>query len=70
MFPDGLVLGVYNRLSQETLLNPPTARRLQEGDVLVMMRPTDIPLESYHPTEEPVPIDLGEVFETMAGRIL
>ena len=61
MFPDGLVLGVFNTVTQKTCLNPPAAQRLQKGDVLVMMRPTDIPSDSYQPTEKPVPIDLGKI---------
>lgn len=59
MFPTGLVLGVYNKETWETVLNPPAARRIHEGDVLVMMRPTGIAAEDYNPTPEPVPIDLG-----------
>lgn len=59
MFPTGLVLGVYNRDTEQTMLNPPAARRIQPGDYLVMMRPTSISPEDYTHTSQPVPIDLG-----------
>lgn len=59
MFPTGLVLGVYNKFDDQTMLNPPAARRIQQGDVLVMMRPTSVAPEHYKPIEKPVPIDLG-----------
>ena len=59
MFPTGLVLGVYNKLNEQTMLNPPVARRIQQGDVLVMMRPTSVASEHYKPIEAPIPIDLG-----------
>lgn len=59
MFPTGLVLGVYNKETEQTMLNPPAARRIRPGDYLVMMRPTSISPENYKPISEPVPIDLG-----------
>ena len=59
MFPTGLVLGVYNKVNEQTMLNPPTSRRIQQNDVLVMMRPTSVASEHYKPIEAPVPIDLG-----------
>lgn len=68
MFPTGLVLGIYNRKTEQTMLNPPAARRLKAGDYLVMMRPTSIATEDYRHTDEPVAIDLGTVcsFEGIA----
>jgi len=59
MFPTGLVLGVYNRHTRQTTLNPPVAQRVARGDMLVMMRPTAVAPEDYAPIREPVPIDLG-----------
>lgn len=59
MFPTGLVLGVYNTHTQETNLNPPAAQRIKEGDMLVMIRPTDVAEDAFAPTRRPVPIDLG-----------
>ena len=64
MFPTGLVLGVHNKLNDQTMLNPPAARRIQHGDVLVMMRPTSVAHEHYKPIEQPVPIDLGRILST------
>ena len=60
MFPTGLVLGVYSTVTKETSLNPPAATRVKAGDVLVMMRPTNVAPSQYVPIPEPVPIDLGE----------
>ena len=60
MFPTGLVLGVYSTVTQETSLNPPAATRVKAGDMLVMMRPTNVASSQYVPIPEPVPIDLGE----------
>ena len=59
MFPTGLVLGVYNKHTGQTVLNPPVAQRIKPGDYLVMMRPTSVSAAEYKPISEPVPIDLG-----------
>jgi hypothetical protein len=68
MFPTGLVLGVYNNHTKETLLNPPVARRVAEGDMLVMMRPTAVSPEDYKPISEPVPIDLGALLSPLSNN--
>lgn len=60
MFPTGLVLGVYNRITEQTMLNPPVAQRVKEGDMLVMMRPTSVLPKDYQPIDEPVPVSLGK----------
>ena len=59
-FTRGLVLGVYDTVSQKTVLNPPVSRKLKSRDSLVMFRPTSVAKNEYKPMPEAVSVDMGQ----------
>ena len=67
-FPDGSVFGLVNVAAQRCLLNPPADTRVQEGDALIMMRPTSIASDAYRPLPRPIAVTPGEVVPAAAAH--
>lgn len=42
------------------LINPTSDTEVEEGDQLIMMRPTSIASKAYRPIANPVTVDVGE----------
>ena len=59
-FPDGIVLGITNPSTKRAIINPPASHRIEKGDQLVMMRPTNIGRWSYFPTRKPARASIGK----------
>ncbi|EIE20310.1 hypothetical protein COCSUDRAFT_67575 [Coccomyxa subellipsoidea C-169] len=60
MFPDAIILGISDKVTGKTILNPPAETLLGPDDSLVLMRPTSIPEDDYRPLRKPLDVDLGD----------
>ena len=59
-FPNGSVFGLVNSARNRCLINPISETEVEEGDQLIMMRPTSIASKGYRPLTNPVKVDIGE----------
>ncbi|KAK9903985.1 hypothetical protein WJX75_001909 [Coccomyxa subellipsoidea] len=60
VFPDAIILGISNKVTGKTTLNPPAETMIGPDDSLVLMRPTSIPESDYRPLKKPLDVDLGD----------
>ena len=59
-FPDGIVLGLWNRRSRRYFLLPPEDRVVNADDLLIIMRSTSAARADYGPALRPHKVDIGE----------
>ena len=58
-FPDGIVFGLVNHDSRKVKMNPPPSTVVEEGDEILIVRPTSLPDGPYGPARAPAERDLG-----------
>ena len=60
-WPDICILMQVNSARSRCLINPSSDTLVEEGDQLIMMRPTCIASHAYKPLKKPVTVDKGKL---------
>ncbi|CAL8470852.1 g10394 [Coccomyxa elongata] len=60
VFPDAIVLGVSDKVTGKTKLNPPADFQIGPDESLVLMRPTTISETDYRPLRTPLDVEIGD----------
>lgn len=59
-FPDAIVLGLSDKETGKSVLNPEPSTMIGPDDNLILMRPSDIPTKDYRPLRKPMHAELGD----------
>jgi hypothetical protein len=63
-FPDAIVLGLSDKDTGNSVLNPEPSTIIGPDDNLILMRPSAIPSKDYRPLRKPMDTDLGNESES------
>ena len=58
-FPDAIVLGLSDKDTGKSVLNPEPSTIIGPDDNLILMRPSAIPTKDYRPLRKPMHAELG-----------
>ena len=59
-FPDAIVLGLSDKDTGKSVLNPEPSTIIGPDDNLILMRPSAIPTKDYRPLRKPMHAELGK----------
>lgn len=67
-FPDAIVLGLSDKETGKSVLNPDPSTIISSDDSLILMRPSSIPTKDYKPLKHGMHAELGRVWISLVPQ--